>query len=314
MKKDDEEIIDFIRVASESAKDLKSMSFHGGEPFLYIDRIDKLLEKIDPILGDKVSYFITTNGSKIPENEWFFEKWGKKITITLSYDFNYQEVNREPVNLEVIADIIAKYESHMMFQFVIPSNLPNCFGEDTIAEVLRSCKRARCDTLNLIPLRHHRGKRKFKVLIDDIELKRWSVDFMRFVQTMYVQGIKINIDGNYKKVDKDYLNNHGKLILSPDGYIYPEFDYLEYKRTEYRVGQWKGDKKLYRVGDESKLLLDKCNNCLVKSGCGLKYLYAMFDEEPKGNCVEFYKIIDLMVRHLYKLRQHNTLMHWIGYD
>lgn len=223
-------------------------------------------------------------------------------------------MNREAVDLSAIANIITKYESHMMFQFVIPSDLPEAFGEDTIAEVIRSCKLARCNTINLIPLRHHRGKRKFKVLIDDIDLNRWSVNFMRFIHTMYVQGIVLNIDGNYNRIEKDYLSNHSKLILSPDGYIYPEFDYLEYKRVEYRTGQWKGGRTLDRNRDEDALLLTECVSCVSRSSCGLKYLYPMFGEVPKGNCVEFYKIIDLMVKHLHKLKTKNTLLHWIGYD
>jgi hypothetical protein len=38
----------------------------------------------------------------------------------------------------------------------------------------------------------------------------------------------------------------------------------------------------------------------------------MFDEEPKGNCVDFYTTINLMVKHLHALKQKPTLMHWIG--
>jgi sulfatase maturation enzyme AslB (radical SAM superfamily) len=304
----------FIKLAKEQCTTFKSLSFHGGEPFLYIKHIDEYLEQLVPALGDDMRYFITTNGSMIAENEWFFEKWGNRITITLSYDFNYQEVNREAVDLTAIARIIEKYNSSMMFQFVVPTNIPDAYGEDTIAEVIRSARLAHCDTINIIPLRHYRGKEKFKVLIDDIDLKWWSVNFMRFIQTLYVQGLKVNIDGNYAGIEKDYLSNHSKLILSPDGYIYPEFDYLEYQRSEYRTGRWAGTPELYRNRNEDELLLSGCVACDSRHSCGLKYLYAMFEETPAGNCVEFYKIIDLMVKHLHKLKTKPTLMHWIGYD
>jgi hypothetical protein len=50
----------------------------------------------------------------------------------------------------------------------------------------------------------------------------------------------------------------------------------------------------------------------MRDACGLKYLYKMFDEEPKGNCVDFYATINLMVKHLHALKQKPTLMHWIG--
>ena len=128
------------------------------------------------------------------------------------------------------------------------------------------------------------------------------------------KGIKLNIDGNYGSIDKQYLNNHGKLIISPDGYLYPEFDYLEYKRKEFRVGKWRNGIVLDRVKSEDEFLLPKCVVCPLRDVCGLKYLYKMFDEEPKGGCVEFYKTISLMVRHLHKLKQQPTLLHWVGYE
>ena len=308
-----QDLVAFMKIVSEKAKDLVNISFHGGEPFLYIKRIDRILDQIAPMFPADMLYFITTNGSKVTDNEWFFEKWGRQLRLTFSYDFMYQEENREYVDVQAVANIVRKYDAGMLFQFVIPPTR-EAFNEWSIAHVIDTMKKARCNTLNLIPLRHHRGKRKFKVLIDDVDLKWFSVDLMRFVQTLYVQGISINIDGNYDKIDKNYLENHGKLILSPDGYIYPEFDYLEYKREEFQVGQWKGEAKLNRIGDEDPYILEGCRTCPVKAACGLKYLYKMFDEEPKGNCVEFYKIINLMVKHLHKLKTKNTLMHWIGYE
>ncbi len=312
LTKDEDDIVSFVELVAREAKDLKNISFHGGEPFLYIQRIDRLLERIQPLFDKDFLFFITTNGSLIKDNEWFFKKWGSQLRITLSYDFNYQEVNREKIDLKLISKIVRDNNAGMLFQFVIPSNLPGAFHHDTIHAVLRDMREANCNSLNLIPLRHHRGARKFKVLIDDMDLKWFAVDLMRFVHTMYVNGIQIHIDGNYDKIDKRYLNNHGKLILSPDGYIYPEFDYLEYKRTEFRIGQWRGEPKLYRVSSEEEYILPQCRECVSRDACGLKYLYKMFDETPSGACIEFYKIINLMVAHLHELKKKPTLMHWIG--
>ena len=304
-----EQVVEFIKTAIEHGKELTAISFHGGEPLLYVKRIDEYMEQLKPILGN-VEIYITTNGSLIAENEWFFQKWNN-IHITLSYDFNYQEINRAPIDLKTLSEVLYRNNCYLMFQFVIP---PNGFNEDTIASVIKSCKQARCDTVNLIPLRHHRGRQKFKVLIDDVDLKWYAINFMRFIHTLYVQGINLNIDGNYDKIDKQYLNNHGKLIVSPDGYLYPEFDYLEYKRKEFRVGKWRNGIVLDRVKSEDEYLRETCISCPLRDVCGLKYLYRMFGEEPKGNCVEFYKIISLMVRHLHTLKQKPTLMHWIGYE
>jgi MoaA/NifB/PqqE/SkfB family radical SAM enzyme len=309
-KRSFDDIVNFMKIAKEHAHDLKAISFHGGEPMLYIKRIDQLMDLIHPLFGDTIEYYMTTNGSLIPENEWFFQKWNH-FHVTLSYDFNYQEVNREAIDLKALADTLYRNNCYLMFQFVCP---PDGFNENTIAAVISACKEARCDTVNLIPLRHHRGKQKFKVLVDDFDMKWYSVYFMRFIQTLYVQGINLNIDGNYDKIDKQYLNNHGKLILSPDGFIYPEFDYLEYKRKEFRVGKWRGGVELNRVKSEEDFIREGCQSCELRDVCGLKYLYHMFDEEPGGKCVDFYRTISLMVRHLHKLKQKPTLMHWIGYE
>lgn len=297
-----------MKAVSEQADDLRSISFHGGEPFLYIKRIDELLELIVPLFPD-MEYYITSNGSHVVDNEWFFEKWAGKIHVTLSYDFNFQEVNREYVDVVALSEVLYRHNCYLMYQFVVP---PDGFREDTLASVISTMRKTHCNTINLIPLRHYRGKEKFKVLIDDIDLKWYMVDMMRFIQALYAYGITINIDGNYDKIDKHYLDNHGKVILSPDGYLYPEFDYVEYKRHEFRVGKWKNGIEIYRKKDESEYLLPGCLSCDLYFACGLKYLYKMFDETPKGNCVEFYKVIDLMVKHLSKLKQEKTFMHWIG--
>jgi hypothetical protein len=91
-------------------------------------------------------------------------------------------------------------------------------------------------------------------------------------------------------------------------------DFLEYKRTEFRTGVWKDNIQLYRQGNEDPHILDKCKTCEQRQNCGLKYLYKMFDQEPKGACIDFYATIDLMVKHLHKLKQKTSLLHWVGYD
>jgi MoaA/NifB/PqqE/SkfB family radical SAM enzyme len=305
----------FFETLENTPNEIKYVSFHGGEPMLYLKKIDQILDRIHTRIermGARAA--MTTNGSMIKENEWFFAKWGYNFTITLSYDFRFQELNRESIDLEAVADISQKYNCQNMFQFVVPTDQPDAYDANTVASVINGCKLLRSNAVNIIPLRHHRGLRKFKVLIDDINLNWFSINFMRFIQALYVHGINVYIDGNYDKVDKAYLNNHSKLILSPDGYIYPEFDFLEYKRTEFRTGVWKDDIRLYRQGNEDPHILDKCKTCEQRQNCGLKYLYKMFDQEPKGACVDFYATIDLMVKHLYKLKQKTSLLHWVGYD
>ena len=279
---------------------------------MFVKQMDRLLELIEPYIrrwGVRVN--ITTNGSLIPKNQEFFERWGDLLFITLSYDFQYQEINREPVDLAALASVIIKNGAHKQVQFVVP---PDGFNLETVAHVVKDMRTLRCNTINIIPLRHLRGAEKFRVLIDNIDFDQYVRDFMRFVHTLYAQGLTVCVDGNYESVDKAYLSGHVKLILSPDGYIYPEFDFLEYKRTEFRIGRWRGGIQLQRHGDEDSLLRPDCRVCEQRPNCGLKYLYKMFGEEPEGSCVRFYSIVDLMVRHVWKLKQKPSIFHWVGID
>ena len=309
------DIVAFMDAIVESEHPLQYVSFHGGEPMLYVKKMDHILDKIAPHL-EKIGckFAMTTNGSLIAENAWFFEKWAGKCQITFSYDFNYQDINRAPVDLEAVAKVLHSTQTNCLFQFVVPISTPGALDLETSTAIVNDCKLLRCNVVNLIHLRHYRGKQKFKVLLDDLNLDRFMYDFSKMLHTLYVNGVVCYIDGNYTDIDKQYLDNHGKLILSPDGYLYPEFDFLEYKRDEFRVGKWRNGIELYRQGNEESLIRPGCTSCISRQYCGLKYLYKMFDEEPKGNCVKFYQTINVLVKHMNKLNNKPSLLHWVGID
>ena len=114
LRKDMDQVVNFMEVAFDQSPDLTAISFHGGEPFLYIKRIDEYMEKLEPLLRERgIEVYITTNGSMIAENEWFFEKWKGIIHITLSYDFNYQEINRERVDLKELSEVIYRNNCYL---------------------------------------------------------------------------------------------------------------------------------------------------------------------------------------------------------
>jgi sulfatase maturation enzyme AslB (radical SAM superfamily) len=302
----------------DEGANIKNFSFHGGEPFLYIKKIDVILDrlwtKIESLGVEKFN--MTTNGSLIAENEWFMEKWGSKFHITLSYDFNFQGRNREIFDFHKMVEVVQKNNSSIQFQFVVPIDDPEGLSIDTVYHVIKDMRAAGSNVINLIPLRHLRGATKFKVLVEETDLKMFVKNFAMFVHTLYANGMQIYLDGNYQGIDKHYLDNHHKIILSPDGYMYPEFDFLEYQRPEYRVGQWITDDKpiLYRVKPEDELLLPGCLDCPSRPFCGLKFLYSMFEKEPGKNCVEFYQIIAIFVAHLAELQKKSSMFHWARID
>jgi radical SAM protein with 4Fe4S-binding SPASM domain len=290
--------------------DLKFLTFHGGEPFLFVSRMDEILEQLAPKLRERgLRMIITSNGSKILENKEFILKYQDLLTINWSYDFNFQEVNRTALPMKEIASFIRSTQTGLSYQFVVPSE---AFTPETAASVIHTCRDTLVSRVTIIPLRHHRGAHKFKSFVEEMDLSRFVAGFVTFIETLYIHGLDINIDGIMDgEVDKHILDNHGKFILSPDGYIYPEFDFLEYKRPEYRIGQWNSKTPIIeRTKDEDQVLLRKCKTCPSRPSCGLKYFYAMFDVEPGKKCVDFYQIVDITAKHLHKLKAKPSLLHW----
>jgi radical SAM protein with 4Fe4S-binding SPASM domain len=221
-----------------------------------------------------------------------------------------------------MSNTIHEYGSKMQWQYVIPINDPKAFSMEAVTNIIKTAQQTKCNTINLIPLRHKRGARKFEVLIDDIDLEEFFANFVQFITILYAKGMEIYVDGTYgplEAIDKFYYDNHHKVILSPDGYMYPEFDFLEYKRCEFRVGQWTNGTAefmptFFRQQDEKNLIRDDCYTCSSKNTCGLKYLYKMFDEQPKGSCVRFYRMMDMATAFAYKLQQKSSVFEWVGID
>jgi radical SAM protein with 4Fe4S-binding SPASM domain len=307
-----------------NCKDLNFITVHGGEPFLFLSRMDQVFTALyDKHIKNTDRYFgITTNGSKIAESKDFMSKWGSKLKLTISYDFMFQKENREDFDVKEMADAIHDHGATMQWQYVVPINDKRAFSMEAITNIVKTCQATGCSTVNLIPLRHRRGARKFDVLIDELPLPEFFDNFIQFITILYAKNINVYVDGIYgpvSAIDKFYYDNHNKIILSPDGYMYPEYDFLEYKRKEFQVGQWTDgtvqfEPKFYRQRDERDLIRPECFDCSSKDSCGLKYLYKMFNEKPKGSCVQFYKMIDASVGYAYKLQQKDSVFEWVGIE
>ena len=145
-----------------------------------------------------------------------------------------------------------------------------------------------------------------------MDMTQYADALMRFVNVLYNYNIMVYIDGNYGVTDKNYFGDHYKVILSPDGFIYSEYDFCEYKRPEYQVGKWVDDIHLTRNGEPDEVIPEKCQTCSSRNLCGLKYLHKMFDTEPGTNCVKFYQIQDAMVKYTTKLHTKKSFFHWIA--
>lgn len=304
----------FFKWAFEQPNKVDRIALHGGEPFLYVKRMDEILETLkEEYLDGKGLYVsITTNAALFEKEQWFLEKWRKYLRFTISYDFIYQETNREQFDIFKSIELCGYYNIPIHWQFVMPVQDRRVFSLDCVKDILEKVSRCKVRSINLIPLRHHRGGQKFKTLIEDMDMAQYADAFMRFVNTLYNYNIMVFIDGNYGVTDKNYFGDHYKVILSPDGYIYSEYDFCEYKRPEYQVGKWVDDISLTRDGEPDEVVPEKCVTCPSRNLCGLKYLHKMFDTEPGTKCAQFYQIQDAMVRYTTKLHEKKSFYHWIA--
>lgn len=311
----------FNQIYKESSLSIDKICFHGGEPFLYIKKIDIILENLLPIIEkNNLIILITTNGSLITENSWFLEKWKKYLVITLSYDFIFQEDNRSKIDIDEVGILCKKLDIDIFWQFVMPIQNKKVFSLDVVRDILDKMKYSKKRLITLIPLRHHRGATKFKDFFDEINLQHFSDVFVRFINILYNFNINVSVDGIYgtDEIDKKYFGDHYKIILSPDGEIYPEYDFCEYKRKEFSVGRWYDNmmpsfkpiierKKL----NENEVLDEKCLTCKNRDICGIKYLYKMFKIEPKNSCIEFYSIIRKVINYTTKIHKKSSFYEWL---
>lgn len=321
---DVDSIIHFIELLKtpSGAFPVKMLNFHGGEPFVYIDVIDDILSRIDEMFpGSVFPFYIQTNGSLITKNEWFLKKWRGRLFVSISYDFVFQSENR--THFDITAAIHSLVSAGVgvdmiQFQFVIPIHKQDAFSLDTIKSIINICTKNDIKRINLIPLRHIRGKDKFRVVVDEINLPAFFGAFIKFVEVLYVLGMTVVIDGQEHDFDKHYFTNHKQLILSPDGLIYPEYDFLEYKMYDTVIGRWKKNSTAHvelvrdNVAQEENLIPHACISCTSRDQCGLKFLYKEFGKTPAGNCIKFYQMMDVAIKHAQKLRKHPTLLHSIG--
>lgn len=309
----------FDQLYLESNLKVKKIAFHGGEPFLYVKRMDQILEALTPLLDrEKLQVLITTNTSLVLENQWFLEKWAKYLTFTFSYDFIFQEDNRSQVDIDSVGQLCLDLKIPVMWQFVMPITDPRVFSLELAQDIIDKIKYSAERVINLIPLRHHRGKDKFKDFFDELNMYKFSEDFIRFINVLYNYNVRVRIDGAYKKVDKNYTGKHYKIILSPDGYIYPEYDFCEYQLSDFRVGQWYNSSMpgkfvpvLYDSKSDDNLIPPECKSCSVRADCGIKYLYKLFDYNPKGRCAFFYRIINQTVDYTTRLNTKDNFYTWV---
>lgn len=308
------DILQFLTYVDANRRPPNMFSFHGGEPFAYVKIMDAIMSEIVNTIPGDYHFFIQTNGSLMLNNRWFFEKWGRRLIISISYDFMYQDINRTQFGIVPAIEMLKECGvADIQFQYVMPLHDPKVFSLLAAKAISDVCIKHGVRNINLIPLRHIRGKDKFRVIVDEINVPQCIDALIKFIDILYVLGLDVIVDGHSIDIDKHYFDNHKQLVLSPDGYIYPEYDFLEYKRIETTIGRWKQDISLVRTSkNEDTLLLNECVTCSQRAECGLKFLHKIFDKPPSGECVQFYRLLTVAIKHAQKLRQKRSILEWVG--
>ena len=317
----DPELIDFLVDVVENS-DKPMVSFHGGEPLVYVKTMDAIIDAVMarvPLLADKIVFYLQTNGSLIITNAWFFEKHKSTLHVSMSYDFYYQGVNRTEFDIETTLGFLNSLNIDINLQYVIPTNKRNVFSMDVFTSIVTLYRRFRINRLILILLRHIRHKDRFETVIADdaINLDAFFAAFIQFVQLLYVSKINVVIDGHDGKIDKEYFGNHKQMVLAPNGEIVPEYQFIEYGQYDFTLGRWKDQVEVKRNVipiKAEKRIRNECFDCPQTELCGLRYHYAMFNIDPPdaSKCRKFYALNTIAIRHLFKLKQHRSLLESIG--
>ena len=294
---------------------IDTISFFGGEPFLFFPVMEAVVEQVIA-KWPKMFFFIQTNGSYLtePDKETFIRKYAKNLRVSISHDFSFQSLNRTEFDIGAALTLLkdAKVDFVQM-QHVLPVNRPDAFSIDHVASIVKIFARYKVDRLSLIPLRHIRGFGRFTTFVKEVPLDILFRKMLQLVHKLWVEGINVVVDGMEQAIEKSYFNDHKQLVIAPDGYLYPEFDFVEYKVHGARVGEWLNKTELNRSTNDDHLIWDKCKTCPARNQCGIKYLYKMFsDEEPDGYCLHVNRMYMTIINHNLKLKKSKNLFDLVG--
>lgn len=92
------EILNFIAKTIEPQQEL-TINFHGGEPTLNLDVIKYIVDTAQVLIGNKVLFGMTTNGSMLDSEivDYLAEHFNYNLSISIDGDEHTQSANRIPV-------------------------------------------------------------------------------------------------------------------------------------------------------------------------------------------------------------------------
>jgi radical SAM protein with 4Fe4S-binding SPASM domain len=314
-KDDIPRIKEFLSYVLDSTDNIKVINFHGGEPFLFISLIDELCEFLDKNYSHKnIKYFIQTNGSMILKNKGFIEKYKDKLIISISYDNLFQTENRTEIPIEEILSYFKEIKlQNVQLQPVLPLDNDMVFSYQYVYKLISLYKDYYpvVKNYNFLFLRYSWETEKIETLLGKKKPLEWFFgNFIKLLYALHLQNVGISLD-SIKSLDqhKKYCDNHWQIIVAPDGYLYPEFAFIEHKVEKFRIGQWRDSIFVQRHKDINSILPSECDGCTIKDFCGYKYTVAAFNTKVPENkiCKKYYELLSFTYNHYQEMLKCNNL-------
>ncbi len=311
------QIINFISYCFEYGCKPNIISFHGGEPLLKTELIYEIINKVENELSKSypqqvsgVKYYIQTNGSLIlKRNEILSSIPHNKLIYSISYDLIYQEKHRKKIEIDEIITNLIKNKYSVKLQCVAsPLELNNPLFHSNL---LQTCLNYPLSSFCILLLKHIRKNNYSEVVITKEEASLIATNLIKLIEMSYIYNFNLLIDGKDSVVETNYFNNHEQIILCGNGYLYPEYDFLDYDIQNARIGKWKNNIEFYEKTGELEIN-DICKSCHLSKYCGLKYVYYFSKQHPNTDvCITVYSVIVNLLYYMNKLKEKDKLYKWI---
>jgi radical SAM protein with 4Fe4S-binding SPASM domain len=314
-KQDIPKIEEFFSYVLDSTDNVKVINFHGGEPFLFVELIDELCDFLTAKYPHKnLKYFIQTNGSMILKNKAFIEKHKDKLIMSISYDNLFQGESRTEIPIREILSYFKEIKLEgVQLQPVIPLDDDRVFSHTFIFNLINLYKDffPVIKNYNFLFLRYSWESKEIETLLGKKKTLEWFFgNFIKLMYNLHLHNVGFSLD-SIKSLDqhKKYCNNHWQIIIAPDGYLYPEFAFIEHKVESFRIGQWRDSVFLSRSFDADALIQPECVKCDMNYFCGYKYTIAAFKTKVPENkiCKRYYELLSYTYNHYQEMYKCNSL-------
>lgn len=321
---DVQHIIDFHKefLTAPGEIPIDYLTFYGGEPMIWVNIIDKIISGIKDQICSHMKFHIVTNGTYLLENRWFFEKWGSNLMVSLSYDFAHQKEHREaptnaqPIDIDAILDMLEETNIHVLeLYYTFPTWRKDAFSVDNITPIVKLFSRHHnIRKLNILPVRftYKPGIGMVDFIGKDFPVMEHFQKMKQFIELLYVYRIPVAMDGA-TDIGLPVIGEKMLHILSPDGFIYNDYVFAEYRSEPARIGKWRDGVELYTF---KELCLDKCLTCKEFSYCNDKYYHFQWgnDETLANSQCEAYNkfVISFMTQYINKLYAKRDLLQHVG--